>query len=92
VIAEQFITLRCSNGPLQNTLVESPIDMFVGRAVALPWKNIQGKMRYCVYVAIHVGDAFALMFVRMYERPEQAAAKVEELTYVAAAMQGAGYA
>lgn len=75
----------CFNGPCQGSTVDAPSDATPGTACALPWKTIEGKPRYAVYVLVDWNSTQGLMYLNSYQRPEHAQEKVIRLTAICAA-------
>src|SRR5262245_58134825 len=72
--------LICVNGPVRGRRVETPENVQIGHACAVAWQTIKGADRYAVYVVVLWDGTECLMFLRSYETPERAAAKVNQLS------------
>jgi hypothetical protein len=80
----------CWNGPKEGTLVlDVPMSARVGHACAIPWKTIEGKAKYAVYILLErPNGAKGLVYERSYHRPFQAEQRVKQITaLVEAAVQ-----
>ncbi len=79
-------SFTCLNGPKQGFTVEAPPGVETGSAVALPWVNVSGEPRYCVYMLTEHEGQEGLMFIKVHETP---IAAQEQVHRIAAAVQAA---
>lgn len=78
----------CWDGPCKDILVtECPLDAGVGTACAIPWKTVEGKDRYAIYILLQKpsGDLGLVYEKRSYTKPWQAQQRVKQLGRLVAA-------
>lgn len=74
----------CLNGPKQGEYVDAPEGATIekGSAVAVPWFDAKGIMRYCVYVLVEHEGSLGLMFMKTHDKPLPAQEQVQHIRIV----------
>lgn len=81
----QMVERVCFNGPCQGSTVHAPMDATPGTACALQWHTPAKQARFAVYMLVDLHGTTGLMYVKSYQKPEYAQAKVHRLTAICAA-------
>lgn len=72
-------SVTCLNGPRQGLSIDAPPGVETGSAVALPWANLKGETRYCVYMLTEHEGKEGLMFIKTHDTPASAQEQVQRI-------------